>query len=67
MNHVLVEFFILGRIPGTDVTVGYRTSLIIAGTIIILVVAQYTLQYRLNVIKRLKNFSPAKLIELKSI
>ncbi len=35
MFEVLVRFIVLGKIPGTDFEVGFRTSLVIAGFLMI--------------------------------
>jgi hypothetical protein len=67
MNEAFVEFVVLGRIPGTQATIGYKTSLLIAGLLILCISFYATLRYRHYVARKLAEFSPEKVIDLKTI
>ena len=67
MSEALIEFFVLGQLPGTQITIGYKTSLLIAGTLIMLISLYTTLRYRNFLSRRLSDLSPEKLVELKTI
>jgi hypothetical protein len=67
MSEAFIEFFVLGRIPGTDVTMGYTTSLLIAAVLMVMISLYATLRYRHAVSLRLTNLSQAERIELKTI
>jgi hypothetical protein len=67
MIEALIEFFILGQVPGTNFTIGYRTSLFIAGALVVLISLYATLRYRHYLSRRISDLTPEKLIELKTI
>ena len=67
MNEAIIEFFVLGEIPGTNITVGYRTSLAIAGLLVVAISLYATLRYKNYVTDRIANMGPEKLVDLKTI
>lgn len=67
MSEAFVEFFVLGRIPGTDFMIGYKTSLVLAGSLVLSIVLYATIRYRHFVKRRLTDLSPENLIELITI
>lgn len=67
MEEAIIEFFVLGEVPGTNFTIGYRTSLIIAAIFILSIVLYATMRYKNFVARRISDLSPERLIELKTI
>jgi len=67
MIEALIEFFVLGTIPGTEFVIGYRTSLAIAGTLVMGISLYATLRYKYFVARRIAELAPDKIVKLKTI
>lgn len=67
MTSGLLEFLVLGKIPGTDMYLGYETSLVATSVFILLGVSWATFRsYRRSLIIE-QRYSRKQLVELKTI
>jgi hypothetical protein len=67
MSDGLLELFVLGRLPGTEVYIDYVTSLIIGGSIFLMTSAYVSYSYYRRTARYLNQYTPEKLIDLKTI
>jgi len=61
MGDALLRFIVAGDIPGTQIQMGYKSSLAIAGVIIVSTVLYLTVSQRRRVARVLRAYSPVNI------